>query len=102
MKYIIRDGFVVNTQVKTNDGKVFDKTNVSGEIVDLDGEVAAQHLHKLELADPKDRAAALKAEEAQKASTLSAADPAALIQQLVAALASAQGAAPAKAPKAEA
>jgi hypothetical protein len=97
MKYIVRDGFVVTTQVKATDGKVYEKTNVSGDVIDLNDDVAADHLHKLELADPKDRAAALKKENDQKAQNLTAADPALLIQQLVAALATTQ-----KAPKADA
>ena len=94
MKYIIRDGFVVTTKVTTTDGKTFEKSNVGGEEIELKDEVAAQHLHKLELADPKDRAAALKAEQAQKVASFAATDPALLIQQMVTALASAQ-----KAPK---
>ncbi|SHM05960.1 hypothetical protein SAMN05216428_112106 [Nitrosospira sp. Nsp11] len=98
-KYIVRDGFVVTTQVRANDGKVFDKTSVSGETIELEDDAAAQHLHKLELADAKDRAAALKAEKERKASTLAATDSTALIQQLVGALAAAQK--PAQTPPAE-
>jgi hypothetical protein len=93
-KYVVRDGFVVVLQTKSADGKVHDKNMIGGEPVDLDDETAALHLHKLELADPKARAAALKAEQDRKISTMATADPATLIKQLVAALASVQQSAP--------
>lgn len=89
-KYIVRDGFLVITQARSSDGKTHDKTTIGGETIDLDDNVAALHLHKLELADPKARAAAFKAEQESKVTAMSASDPATLIGQLVAALASAQ------------
>lgn len=96
-KYVVRDGFVVVLQTKSADGKVHDKNMIGGEPVELDDATAALHLHKLELADPKARAAALKAEQDKKVAAMSTADPATLIQQLVAALASTQQVAPASA-----
>lgn len=102
-KYIVRDGFLVIMQVRSNDGKTHDKTIIGGETIDLDDDVAALHLHKLELADPKARAAAFKAEQERKVTAMSTSGPATLVAQLVAALAaSAQQSAPAepKAPEA--
>lgn len=93
-KYVVRDGFLVITQVKSTDGQTHDKTTIGGDTIELEDDVAAQHMHKLELADPKARAAALKAEQERRVATMSASDPAALIQQLVAALAAAQQSAP--------
>lgn len=87
MKYIVREGFIAAVKVRTQDGQTHDKTYVGGDVVELNDDIAAQHLHKLELADPKDRAAALKAEESRKMSGISTPD---LIQQLVTALASTQ------------
>lgn len=102
-KYIVRDGFLVITQVRSGDGKTHDKTTIGGETIELDDDVAALHLHKLELADPRARAAAFKAEQERKVTAMSASGQANLVGQLMAALAaSAQQSAPAepKAPEA--
>jgi hypothetical protein len=98
-KYIVRDGFLVTIKVRANDGSLHDKTTIGGEPIELDDDVAAMHLHKLELADPKARAAALKAEKERQTAAMATSNPAALIQQLVAALAVAQQ--PAATPPAE-
>lgn len=47
-KYVIRDGFVANIKTKSSDGKEYEKLFVGGEEVDLEDDVAAMHLHKLQ------------------------------------------------------
>lgn len=90
-KYVVREGYVVILTTEGNDGKKYDRTFIGGDIISLDDDQAEQHLHKLELADAKDRAAALAAEQAERAKT-QAADPVKLISDLVAALSQAQNA----------
>lgn len=87
--YTVREGYVVILTTEGADGKKYDRTFIGGDTVKLDDDQAALHLHKLEYADEKDRAAALKAEEVERAKT-QAADPVRLISDLVAALSQAQ------------
>ena len=69
-KYMIRNGF---TFVE-HDGKV----KVGGDIVELEDDVAAQHLHKLEDAPaPKKAAKAPKSAPAETAASVQAEAPAA-------------------------
>lgn len=90
-KYIVREGFVVFLEIVKSTGEKYERTYVGGEEVTLEDADAAQHIHKLEFASEKDRANALAAEKAANVTALSASDPAALVQMLVAALAQAQG-----------
>jgi hypothetical protein len=89
-KYRIRDGFIVNLTVTAANGEAYEKKAFGGEVVELEDDVAEQHLHKLEFADKKDRDAAAKAEQDRKLSSMGASNPAELIRALVAALAQAQ------------
>jgi microcystin-dependent protein len=96
-KYVVRDGFVVFLKVISSKGDVSERTYTGGEEVTLDDSDAADHLHKLEFSSEKDRAAALAAEKAANVTAMAGNDPSALVQALVAALAQAQGVAPAAA-----
>lgn len=96
-KYLIRDGFVVVLTLTKGDGSTYTRTYEGGEEIALDDDVAALHAHKLEFANPKDREAAAKAEAEARVAEQARSNPAELIQQLVAALAQAHGAAPAPA-----
>lgn len=80
-KYIIRSGFVVELEVTRTDGNGNEVKSTrryeSGEELSLEDDDAKLHLHKLELASPKDRAEALAAEKAAAA----AAAPPAMVNQ---------------------
>lgn len=92
MKYLVRTGFVVLLTVVKADKSTYERAYGEGEELVLEDADAEKHAHKLEYANPKDRAAALAAETAAKQKQLAAQDPAELVKQLVAALAQAQGA----------
>ena len=89
-KYIVRDGFVVLLEITQPNGDVRTREFASGEELQLDDADAARHAHKLEFASLRDREAALAAEQAAVTRQAAGSDPAALISQLVAALAMAQ------------
>lgn len=59
-RYIVREGFIY----RTTDGKGSEKVYSEGDIITLEQEVG-DAAHQLEYAEDKDRAAALKAEEAR-------------------------------------
>lgn len=92
-EYIVRKGFVVIITKENEDGTKSEKTFESGEVLKLDDDVAAQHMHKLELAREADRKAALAAEKAAEVAAKADSSPVELVQQLVAALAQAQSSA---------
>ena len=92
-KYIVRGGFVVQQTLTKSDGSTYVRAYNEGEEVVLEDADAELHAHKLEYASQKDRDAALAAETAARQRQLATQDPAALVQQLVAALALAQSAA---------
>jgi hypothetical protein len=94
-KYVVRDGFIVFLSVISAKGDKSERTYTGGEEVTLDDADAADHIHKLEFANQKDRDAALAAEKAANITSMAASDPSALVQALVAALAQAQGLVPA-------
>ena len=99
-KYIVRDGFVVFLALFKPSGEKYERTYTGGEEVTLEDADAADHAHKLEFANQKDRDAALAAEKAAKVTALAGGDPAGLVQQLVAAIAQASGAVAPPAPPA--
>lgn len=101
-KYIVRDGFVVFLTLEKADGNgTYTRTYESGEEVTLDDAQAALHLHKLELANQRDRDAALEAERKAAIARQAANGPADLVSMLVEALRASQGVqAPAPAPAA--
>lgn len=84
--YVVRDGFVVVQKLMTSDNKPYERTTAGGEPITLDDDEAAQHAHKLELANPKERAAALAAEQEAKVASHANNAPVALVQTLVEAL----------------
>jgi hypothetical protein len=98
-KYVVRDGFIVFLKVVSSKGDVSERQYTSGEELTLDDADAADHIHKLEFANQKDRDAAVAAEKAANVTAMAGSDPGSLVQALVAALAQAQGLqAPAAAP----
>lgn len=84
--YVVRDGFVVIQSLKATDGKPYERTTAGGESITLDDDQAALHAHKLELANAKDRDAALAAEQQAKVASHANNAPVALVQTLVEAL----------------
>lgn len=92
-KYLVRDGFVVLLRMARPDGSVSEREYRGGEECTLDDDQAELHRHKLELADKRDREAALAAEKAARVAQAASGSPAELVQALVAALQQAQAAA---------
>jgi len=98
-KYIVRDGFVVVLKlVNPKDQSEYERTYNSNEECTLEDDQAAQHLHKLEFANQKDRDAALAAERQAQQDATAAQNPVDLVKALVAALVQAQQAAGVQAP----
>nr|WP_316642878.1 hypothetical protein [uncultured Roseateles sp.] len=85
-KYIVRDGFMVVLEIKQADGSVHKRTYASGDEVSLDDDAHAQHAHKLEFANEKDRAAALATEKESRIQAAATNSPADLVNALIAAL----------------
>lgn len=85
--YIVREGFVLWRQVTNDKGSTTERFHDAGETVALDDDEAAMHGHKLELADEKDRAAALKAEKIADVANKANMAPADLVAALAAAIA---------------
>lgn len=77
-KFIVREGFVVllTLPVPGKPKETYERRHEAGEVIELDDDQAALHLHKLELADPKAREKALAAEQAAAASKVTQSDPA--------------------------
>lgn len=93
-KYFVRLGFVVCLMVLNQaTGKETERRYEGGDELTLDDDQAALHLHKLELADPKDRKAAEKAEQEAKVAAAAAQSPVDLVGMLTSALAQAMVAA---------
>ena len=100
-KYIVREGFIVFLEVVSPKGDKYERTFSGGEEVSLEDDAAALHTHKIEFAMQKDRDIALAAETAARVKAAASGDAGTLVQSQVAALALAQGTAPAstEAPK---
>ena len=90
-KYIVREGFMVFQEVTKPNGDKYERTYAGGEELVLEDADAAQHIHKIEFSNQKDRDTAIAAEKAAAVSAAAATDPATLVQMLVVALAQAQG-----------
>jgi uncharacterized membrane protein len=100
-KFIVREGFVVVLALTKPDGSTYERTYEAGEELTLEDDQATLHRHKLEVANQKDRDAALAAEKQADIATKAVSSPIALINSLVAALSQAQvaaGVAPAPSP----
>lgn len=85
-KYTIRDGFVVVLERTLPNGDKSERRYEGGELVELDEETAAGHLHKLEFAEKADRKAALAAEEEARLAAAANSNPVDLVKMLSEAL----------------
>ena len=89
-KYIVRAGFVLWRPVTSAKGETTERFYDEGETLELDDAEATLHGHKIELADEKDRAAALKAEKLADTATKAGMPAADLVAALAQAIAQAQ------------
>ena len=85
-KYTVRLGFVVVLSMLKANGEKYERTYDGGEEVALDADQAALHAHRIEFANPKDREAALAAEQEAAIAAKATASPVDLVQALTAAL----------------